>query len=90
MFDSIKAWREGEVYLEMAYNAYYTNLEIALVNTWYCAKVVYPELFADVDIDAKLSEVTLAFLGQDLTQAIKALPMSYGGYQKIDTSTFFN
>ena len=89
MFDTIKAWREGEVYLEMAYNAYYTNLEIALVNTWYCAKVVYPDLFADVDIDAKMSEATLAFLGQDLADEIKACTMSYGGYQKIDVATFF-
>ena len=90
MFDTIKAWQEGEVYLEMAYNAYYTNLEIALINTWYYGKVVYPDLFEDVDIDAKMSEVTLAFLGQDLTEAIKACGSSYGGYQKIDVATFFN
>ena len=32
MFDTCKAWQDGEVYLEMAYNAYYTNYEIALMN----------------------------------------------------------
>ena len=35
MFDACKAWQNGEVYLEMAYNAYYTNYEIALINTWF-------------------------------------------------------
>ena len=84
-----KAWTDGEVYLEMAYNAYYTNLEIALINTWFAAKSVYPDLFADVDIDAKTAEITTAFLGKDLTAAIKAKPQSFGGYQKINTDTFF-
>ena len=89
MFDTCKAWREGEVYLEMAYNAYYTNYEIALVNTWFVAKTVYPELFADVDLTQKTNEVTKMFLGQELAEEIFACPSSFGGYQKVDTATFF-
>ena len=89
MFDTCKAWRSGEVYLEMAYNAYYTNYEIALINTWFIAKTVYPEAFADVDLTAKTNEVTQAFFGMDLAEAIFACPSSFGGYQKIDTETFF-
>ena len=89
MFDTCKAWNSGEVYLEMAYNAYYTNFEIALINTWFIAKTVYPEQFADVDLIAKTNEVTRMFLGQELAEAIFAYPSSFGGYQKIDTATFF-
>ena len=89
MFDTCKAWRDGEVYLEMAYNAYYTNYEIALMNTWFAAKTVYPELFADIDLTAKANEITKAFLGQELAEQIFACPSSFGGYQKIDTAAFF-
>lgn len=89
MFDTCKAWQNGEVYLEMAYNAYYTNYEIALINTWFIAKSVYPEVFADVDMTAKTNEVTKAFLGQELADEIFACPSSFGGYGKIDTETFF-
>ena len=89
MFDSCKAWQTGEVYLEMAYNAYYTNYEIALINTWFIAKSVYPDLFADVDITAKANEITSAFLGKELADEIFACPSSFGGYQKIDTASFF-
>lgn len=89
MFDTCKAWRNGEVYLEMAYNAYYTNFEIALINTWFIAKTVYPEAFADIDMTAKTNEVTQKFYGQDLAEAIFACPSSFGGYQKIDTAAFF-
>jgi iron complex transport system substrate-binding protein len=73
----------------MAYNAYYTNVELALVNTWYNAKVVYPDLFTDINIDDKTNEITKAFLGKELAAEIKAYPNSFGGYQKIDTATFF-
>ena len=90
MFDSCKAWNDGEVYLQMAYNAYYTNYEIALANTWYIAKTVYPELFADIDITAKLDAITTVFLGQPLADEIYACAASFGGYGKIDTATFFN
>lgn len=90
LFDTCKAWQNGEVYLEMAYNAYYTNFEIALINTWFIAKTVYPEQFQDIDLTAKTNEVTKAFLGQELAEQIFACPSSFGGYQKIDTAVFFN
>jgi len=89
MFDTCKAWKTGEVYLEMAYNAYYTNYEIALINTWFIAKTVYPDAFADIDLTAKTNEVTQAFFGMDLADEIFACPSSFGGYQKIDTAAFF-
>ena len=90
LFDPCKAWQNGEVYLEMAYNAYYTNFETALINTWFIAKTVYPEQFQDIDLTAKTNEVTKAFLGQELAEQIFACPSSFGGYQKIDTATFFH
>ncbi len=89
MFSANKAWNDGEVYLEMAYNAYYTNYEIALLNTWFIAKSVYPGRFEDIDMTAKTNEVTQMFFGQDLAEQIAQAPSSFGGYQKIDTETFF-
>jgi iron complex transport system substrate-binding protein len=90
IFDSMKAWQDGNVYLEMAYNAYYTNFEIALINTWYIAKTVYPEQFEDIDIADKTNEVTQMFFGKELADDIFSAPASFGGYQQIDTETFFN
>ena len=90
LFDTCKAWKSGEVYLEMAYNAYYTNYEIALINTWFIAKTVYPEAFQDVDLTEKTNEVTKLFLGEELAEEIFACPSSFGGYGKIDTDTFFH
>lgn len=90
MFDTCKAWQTGNVYLEMAYNAYYTNFEICLANTWFIAKTVYPEAFADIDMTEKTNEVTKAFLGAELAEEIFACPNSFGGYQKLDTAAIFS
>lgn len=89
LIKSVKAWQNDQVYLQMAYNAYYTNLEIALCNTWFNAKVVYPELFSDVDINAKLNQITKVFLGKELATEINAYPMSFGGYGKVNRETIF-
>lgn len=89
LFDSCKAWQEGEVYLQMAYNAYYTNYETALINAWFIAKSVYPELFQDIDMTEKTNEITRMFLGQELADEIFGYPGSFRGYQKIDKETFF-
>lgn len=89
VLESIKAWKTGEVYLQMPYNAYYTNVEIALANTWYNAKIVHEEAFKEIDMKVKMNEITNAFLNKDLADEIFACKTSYGGYQKIDTTTFF-
>ena len=89
LFDSCKAWQSGEVYLEMAYNAYYTNYEIALLNCWFIAKSVYPAYFEDVDMAAKTDEVTEKFLGKSLSQEIFSSPNSFGGYGKLDIASVF-
>ncbi len=89
LFDCSKAWNNGNVYLQMAYNSYYTNYEIALANAWFIAKTVYPDSFSDIDITAKLNSITDLFLGKELAEEIYACPSSFGGYRKID-SDFLN
>ena len=83
MFDSVKAWKEGEVYLQLAFNAYYTNYELALADTWFIAKSVYPALFEDIDMTAKLDEITQIFQGQAMSEQIFSFPTSKGAYGKI-------
>ena len=89
LFAASRAWQDGEVYLEMAYNAYYTNYEIVLINTWFIAKSVYPDRFKDIDMTDKINEVTQVFFGKELADQISNAPSSFGGYQKIDTAAFF-
>ena len=88
MFDSVKAWGEGEVYLQLAFNAYYTNYELALANTWFIAKSVYPQLFEDIDMNAKLDQITEVFQRQPFAEKIMSFPTSKGAYGKIGDEFF--
>ena len=90
MFDTCKAFQTGEVYLQMAYNAYFSNVELVLANSWFTAKSFYPAQFEDIDMAAKTDEITTKFLGGNLYSQIKEYPHSFGGYQKINVDTFFN
>lgn len=90
IFNNVKAFKENNVYLEMAYNVYYTNCEIALINAWFNASIYHKDSFKEFDIDAKCSEVTKVFLGEDLKDSIYNYETSYGGYGKIDISIFIN
>ena len=67
----------------MPYNAYYTNLEISLMNGYFDAYAVYPELFKDFDLEKKYSEILTTFVGKDTYNEEKGMSGSYGGYQKI-------
>lgn len=83
IFDNVKAVSSGEVYLQMPYNAYYTNLEISLMNGYFDAYAVYPELFKDFDLEKKYSEILTTFVRKDTYNEEKEMSGSYGGYQKI-------
>lgn len=80
----IEAFKNNEVYLQMAFNAYETNLEIALANAYYIGSLANPAEFADFDIAAKTDEITTKFLGKAMYSDIKSKPLSLGGYKQIN------
>lgn len=83
-FDKLNAFKNNEVYLQMAYNAYYTNIEIALMDTYFAGSVAYPEIFTSEMVEAKYKEIGMAFLNSDVYEIIKDAKMSYGGFKKIN------
>ena len=46
--------------------------------------------FGDIDIEAKADEVCEKFLNKKLAEEIFNFPSSFGGYQRLDTKSFFN
>lgn len=84
--DNLDAVKNGEVYKTLPYNAYYTNLEIQLMSTYYVACVAHPESFADFDIAAKCDEITTKFNGKAMYNTLKNQPTGVGGYSMVDLS----
>ena len=81
-YDALKAFENGETYLLMPYNAYYSNLEIQLMSTYYVASVAHSNF--TINLEQKMNEITNKFLGKDLYDEIKAHQYGMGGYQKVN------
>lgn len=84
IFDNVKAVKNGEVYLQLPYNAYYQNIEINLMNTYFVANAVYPDCFGtDFSMETKADEILEKFVGKKIYSSLKTMSGQYGGYQKI-------
>lgn len=80
-YNSLSAVKNGKVYLQMPFNYYDTNIDIALADAYYIGTILYPEQFADVDPVVKFNEITTELLGIEAYDSIAAA--YYGGYQQV-------
>ena len=84
VYDSLKAFQTGEIYMLLPYNAYYTNLEIQMMSTYYVASIAHPESFASYDVKAKSNEILNKFLGKECYDELLDYSTAYGGYSKVN------
>jgi len=84
-YQSLEAFREGNVYGIYSFNFYNTNVEQALVNSYWVGKVLYPQNFADTDIKEKANEIYRFFVGKELYDQISS---KYGELGKIDVGSW--
>lgn len=80
-YQALSAVKNDKVYMQLPFNYYAANLDIALADAYYIGSVLYPEQFADVDPEAKFNEITTELLGAELYDAISET--YFGGYQQI-------
>ena len=62
-YNSLTAVQEGRVYSQISFRSSASNLETALADAYYAATILYPEEFADIDIEAKAGEIFQELLG---------------------------
>lgn len=84
LFNAMKAFNQNNIYLQMPFNAYYTNVEIALMDAYFLASISYPSKFVNFDLEKKYDEISYAFFSQPCYEIIKSKKYSYGGFQKIN------
>ena len=85
-YDVLDAFKNDEVYLLLPYNAYYTNIEIGLMSTYYVGLTSYPEKFKDIKIEDKCNEILKAFLGKGSYKDLLEYSTAYDGYGKLNLS----
>lgn len=79
-YKALSAVQKGEVYSQLPYNSYSTNIDTAIADAYYMGKVIYPEQFEDVDPVKKADEIYKFLLGKEMyAQMVK----DYGGFEKL-------
>lgn len=88
IFNCIEAIKNKEVYIQMPYNSYYTNLEIAYCDAYNAGMISFPERYKDIDLKEKSNEITNMFLGTPFydnpNRKDDISDQMLGGFQKIN------
>lgn len=89
IYDSLKAFEDGETYQLLPYNAYYTNLEIQLMSTYYVAQIAHEE-FEYLNLEEKMNEITNVFLNKEMYNEMKSHQYGFGGYRAFDIKEYIS
>ncbi len=82
-YESLKAVKDGNVYTQVAYNWYTTNVETAVVDSYYAGKIIFPEKFEDIDIETLANEVYTALLGEKAASYYNDLVKGGLGFRQL-------
>ncbi|MDO5027803.1 MAG: ABC transporter substrate-binding protein [Bacillota bacterium] len=78
-YRELKAFQKGQVFQQPSASSYFSNLEIPLLNAYYIGSVLYPENFADLDINKKAQEIFKFFLDdENYLQKLESAGAFYG------------
>ena len=80
-YRELTAVSEGEVYGLVPHAQYGVNHSSALANAYYVGSLLYPEAFADVEIERRADEIYEAILGRPIYDELVAI---HGGFGRVD------
>ena len=78
-FEQLQAVKSGSLYQWPNSTWHWSNVEIPLVSAYSTGILLYPEAFADVDLQEKAGEIFGFFLGEpDFLTTLEAAGAGYG------------
>ena len=77
-WQSLRAVQNGQVYAQVNFNMFSTNMELAIVDAYYAGTVIYPEAFKDVDFRAKAEEIFNVMIGMDYLGVLESNGLTFG------------
>ena len=81
--NTLKALKEGEIYIVLPYNWYTVNYENLLCNSWFIAGILFPERISETELEQKYREIYKFFLGTDIFDDLKKL---YNPFTRFEIS----
>ena len=81
-YKNMSAIKNKKVHNLLTYCLYSYNKEEMFANSYYVGKILYPEEFADVDIDKKTEEIFIKFNGDNGGDAAKNITSHYKAFEE--------
>ena len=79
-YNSLGAFKNGNVYGILPFNYYTTNIGTALADAYYIGKVLYPDRFSDIDPEKKADEIFEFLVGKPVYEEMKE---KWGGFTSL-------
>jgi iron complex transport system substrate-binding protein len=79
-YSQLGCLRNNQVFSVLPFNWHSINYENLLCNAWFVGKTIYPESFADIDVETESRKIYRFFLGQDVYDDMNKL---YKPFQNI-------
>ena len=70
-YKDLTAVKAGEVYGVLPYNWYTSNQGSVIAASYYVGTVIYPDRFADIDVEAKTDEIYTFLFGEPVYETMK-------------------
>ncbi len=79
-YKNIDAFKNGEIYMQLPFNYYNTNIGTAIANAYFIGKSVYPESFTDLEPEEKADEIYNFLYGG---KAYSKMTEDFGKFDKL-------
>ncbi|MHB9292994.1 iron ABC transporter substrate-binding protein [Hollandina sp. SP2] len=76
-YNNLKAVKNGDIYTQISYNYNWSNLEIAIADAYYAGKIIFPNVFRDIDPIAKADEIFTVMLGEPFYDKLVAAGLRF-------------
>lgn len=80
-YQSLSAVKKGQVYSQIPFNNYTTNIDTAYADAYYAGRIIFPQQFQDIDPIKKSDEIYQFLLGKPL---YAEMDRDFGGFKKLD------
>jgi len=71
IYQALNAFSKGRVYTLWPFNAYMTNIDTVIIDSYAAGSILYPEKFRDIDMHKKIDEVYSFYIGKSVSEPMK-------------------
>jgi len=79
-YNTLTAFKNGEVYSQLPFNFYHTNIGTSIADAYFLSKVLYPDKFDDIEPEKKADEIYKFLVGKEV---YSQMANDFGGFGKI-------